>query len=181
MLHFEAGLQHYHAIVDGYYQRLALHGQIPADVRVVSAREVPAAPLAALLASEFPVRRETARFWLSGEATDGYDLDASVVLMVADHIAGALFIRFKGTVPTIDALVIGKPFRKSWANVVLLREATFRGLEIGRGYGWSMDLQKIRFFCHQDNYDTIRLAARGQATALRSERSWSLAIPAPAV
>lgn len=178
--HFEAGLQHYHAIVDGFYQRLALHGQIPAEIRVVSAREVPAGPLATLLASEFPVQRETARRWLSGEATDGYDLDASVVLMVEDHIAGALFIRFNGTVPTIDALVIRKRFRKSWANVVLLRQATFRGLEIGRGNGWPMDLQKIRFSCDEDNHDTLRLAARGEATALGCERSWSLPIAPPA-
>ena len=180
MRHFEAGLQHYHAIVDSFYQRLASHGQIPTDARVVSAREVPAGPLATLLASEFPVQRETARRWLSGEATDGYDLDASVVLMVEGEIAGALFIRFNGTTPTLDALVIRKRFRKSWANVVLLREATFRGLEIGRGHGWSMDLQKIRFSCDQDNHDTLRLAARGEATALRSETSWRLAITIPA-
>ncbi len=97
---------------------------------------------------------------------NSFDLDRSVALFVGEELAGGLLYSWNDGLPAIDALAVGPSFRNTSAVVLLLTAATRNGLDGGA--------TRFRFSCGEDNRDTIKLARRCGAKAIRVEAEYRL-------
>lgn len=161
---FEADGAAFYAMIDAVHARLKARGRMPAQARLVALQDASIAAVARLLNQAFGSRYESALAATRRHDAGGYDRQRSVVLHVGDELAGALLYRWGDGVPEIDVNVVAPRFRRRYANVMLLREATRRGLEGGA--------TKFRFHCEERVLDTLNLARRAQAVPLRTSTEW---------
>lgn len=163
-LNFEADGKRFHAMVDALRNRMSRSGKIPEGVRTVPLKDAPADEVVALVATTFDALPAFVAAKITAEGISSYDVDNSMVLMADGKVEGALLYIWKDGVPMIDVNVVSEPFRRGWANVLLL-EATTRG-------GLATGADRFRFSCDQHNRDTINLAKRVSATPLGAEAAF---------
>ena len=171
-LHFEVEGAPFHAHMMAIVRRLRDRNRIPAAARTTPARSAPLDALAKLMAAEFGRGPVQLRHRLERSAIDSleFDLDRSVVVMDGSQVAGALLVRWNDGRPTIAAHVVAQPWRKGWANALLLETTTRIGLEGGA--------TRFQFHCDDDLTDTTNLALRGAGRQVAAESNYYYAITA---
>lgn len=166
MLFFETDGAAFHAMVERLRAGLERAGRIAAGSRIAALHEAPAKAVVALLAADFPAPAAEILRRLQRAEPDSFDLDRSVALFVGEELAGGLLYSWNDGLPAIDALAVAPSFRNTSAVVLLLTAATRNGLDGGA--------TRFRFSCGEDNRDTIKLARRCGAKAIRVEAEYRL-------
>jgi len=165
MLHYETDGEPFYAMVAAIHARLRQRGAIPPDAHTVPLAEAPHAEVAALLSEAFGSRYDDALSRIRTNAPGGFDAQCSVVLIVDGRAQGALLYRVADGLPVIDVRVVSPTLRGRWANVLLMHDATRNGLAAGA--------RRFHFHCEDGNADTLSLARRVGAPALRTALEFS--------
>jgi GNAT superfamily N-acetyltransferase len=168
--YFDADLSACSALIEPIHRRLLNYSAIPPNADVVALRDAPAREVARLVSDAFdsPIADVLAN--ISGQAPGGFDLEYSFVLRLDGAVCGALLQRRIGDIPQVEVSVIAPELRLGWAAVVLLREATHRGITTGA--------QQIRFRCEDGVLDTVNLARRVNARLVRTAVEYSASLSA---
>ena len=89
----------------------------------------------------------------------------SVVLTVEGQVRGALIYNWSGGVPVIEVRAVDPSLRGSWANALMLEEATRNAKERGA--------LRFRFFASDKLTETLSLARRANAEQIRIELQYA--------
>ena len=169
-LYFDADLDACNALIEPIHRRLRDYGAIPANAEVVTLRDAPAGEVARLVSESFESHVDDVLANIRGHAPAGFDLEYSFVLLLDGAVCGALLQRSIGAMPQVEVSVIAPALRCGWATVLLLREATHRGIAAGA--------RNIRFRCEDGVFDTVNLARRTGARPVRTTVEYSAPVAA---
>lgn len=161
IIHFEVDGLPFYADVLALRQRLDRHKRIPASARIVRLKDADPRAVAALVCRSIPALQAVVLARLRFDGPNPYDLDNSVVLLDAGTVRGVLIYVWNGGVPVIEVRAVDPVLRGSWANALMLEEATRNAKDAGA--------LRFRFFASDKLHDTMRLAERARAETVRIE------------
>jgi GNAT superfamily N-acetyltransferase len=154
--HFEGDAPTLHAVVRPLARRL--RARLPANARIVALADAPVAQIAALHQQYLGASAVATASRATGAGAMAFSPTDSVALLVDGVVAGAVLYGWDSDVARIDALIVSEPYRRGWATGLLIDGALERGIaKHGR---------RIRFWCWEDTFDTMKLARRAGATVL---------------
>ena len=142
-------------------QRLEQHGRVPTNARLLRLRDADPDAVADLVCRCIEAARPHVRARLTEGSRNPYDLDNSVALLIGDELCGVLIYIWNGGVPVIEVRAVDKDMRGTWANALMLEEATRNAKEAGA--------LRFRFFASDKLTDTLSLARRAKAEQIRIE------------
>lgn len=131
-------------------------GRVPDDARIITLGEAPRQEVAKLVAAEFGTAPAFASAQLQTGA--GYDPSLCVVATHGGRVVGAVLAAREGPCLRVDVTAVAPDHRGGWANLLLLTSLVERGIAAG--------VSRFRFFCDEDNRDTLNIARRAKANAL---------------
>ena len=169
LVHFLAHAAPFLAMIEPVVERLRARGTIPPTARIVPLAEAPLPEVARLVSATFGNRYDTALAAARHDGDGGYDRARSVVLTIDERVEGALLFTWTGGVPAIDVNVVAPAWRRTWANALMLEQATRNGLAAGA--------ERFAFHCDDDVRDTMNLARRVHAAVTRVRLEWTLPVP----
>ena len=162
--HFEGDASTLHAVVGPIAGRL--RARMPANAAIVTLADAPVAQIAALH-QEYIGASAAATIARAGGQGDMAFSPHSVALLVDGRVGGALLYGVDGDVGRIDAIIVTRPYRQTWATAVLMDSALERGLAY---YG----PHRIRFWCWEDTYHTMKFARRAGSRVLTTATRFRL-------
>jgi GNAT superfamily N-acetyltransferase len=160
--HYDADPHRMWALLDPVCRKMAAHGWVPADARVVPLVEAPAREVAALHARHLGGAMPVLLARVRGKHKDAFHPTASLVLMVGDRVGGILLARRpQPGVSAIDACVVAPELRLGWANALLKLHAAQNAIRDG--------IQTLCFTAHESHPDTRQLAASTGAILVKTD------------
>jgi GNAT superfamily N-acetyltransferase len=159
IIHFEVDGLPFYADILAVRQRLESHRRIPPNARIVRLCDADPDAVADLVCRSIETSRAYVRSRLRPDCANPYDMRNSVVLTVEGQVRGALIYNWSGGVPMIEVRAVDPSLRGSWANALMLEEATRNGIECGA--------LRFRFFASDKLTETLSLARRANARQIR--------------
>lgn len=166
IVHFEVDGLPFYADVLALRERLERHKRIPASARIVRLKDADQREVAALVCRSIPTSHALVLARLRPDGPNPYDLENSVVLLDGGVVRGVLIYVWNGGVPMIEVRALDPVLRGSWANALMLEEATRSAKEAGA--------LRFHFFASDRLHDTMRLAERARAETVRIELQFTL-------
>ena len=166
IVHFEVDGLPFYADVLALRERLERHKRIPASARIVRLKDADQREVAALVCRSIPTSHALVLARLRPDGPNPYDLENSVVLLDGGVVRGVLIYVWNGGVPMIEVRALDPGLRGSWANALMLEEATRSAKEAGA--------LRFHFFASDRLHDTMRLAERARAETVRIELQFTL-------
>jgi len=170
IVHFLAHGTPFLAMIEPIVERLRARGTVPSTARIVPLADAPLREVARLVGTTFGHRYDAALAAARHDGDAGYDRARSVVLTIDGRVEGALLFTWTGGVPAIDVNVVAPAWRRTWANALMLEQATRNGLAAGA--------DRFAFHCDDDVRDTMNLARRAHAAVTKVRLEWTLPVPA---
>ncbi len=168
IVHFEVDGLPFYADVLALRQRLDRHQRIPASARIVRLKDADQQEVAALVCRSIPASRALVLARLRPDGPNPYDLENSVVLLDGGVVRGVLIYVWNGGLPVIEVRAVDPVLRGSWANALMLEEATRNAKQAGA--------LRFHFFASDRLHDTMRLAQRARAETIRIELQFALRV-----
>jgi GNAT superfamily N-acetyltransferase len=165
IVHFEVDGLPFYADVLAVRERLESHRRIPPNARIVRLCDADPDAVADLVCRSIETSRPYVRSRLRPGCADPYDMENSVVLTVEGQVRGALIYNWSGGVPVIEVRAVDPSLRGSWANALMLEEATRNAKERGA--------LRFRFFTTDKLTETLSLARRANAEQITIELQYA--------
>ena len=124
IVHFEVDGLPFYADMLAVRRRLESHRRIPPNVRIVRLCDADPDAVADLVYRSIETSRAYVRSRFRPDCANPYDMRNSVVLTVEGQVRGALIYNWSGGVPVIEVRAVDPSLRGSWANALMLEEAT---------------------------------------------------------
>ena len=161
IVHFEVDGLPFYADILAVRRRLESHRRIPPNARILRLCDADPDAVADLVCRSIETSRAYVRSRLRPDCANPYDMRNSVVLTVEGQVRGALIYNWSGGVPVIEVRAVEPSLRRSWANALMLEEATRNAKERGA--------LRFRFFASDKLTETLSLARRANAEQIRIE------------
>jgi GNAT superfamily N-acetyltransferase len=165
IVHFEVDGLPFYADMLAVRRRLESHRRIPPNVRIVRLCDADPDAVADLVYRSIETSRAYVRSRFRPDCANPYDMRNSVVLTVEGQVRGALIYNWSGGVPVIEVRAVDPSLRGSWANALMLEEATRNAKERGA--------LRFRFFASDKLTETLSLARRANAEQIRIELQYA--------
>ena len=164
IVHFEVdGLPFYADILAVRQAARERHRRIPPNARIVRLCDADPDAVADLVCRSIETSRAYVRSRFRPDCANPYDMRNSVVLTVEGQVRGALIYNWSADVPVIEVRAVDPSLRGSWANALMLEEATRNAKERGA--------LRFRFFASDKLTETLSLARRANAEQIRIRSS----------
>ena len=165
IVHFEVDGLPFYADILAVRQRLESHRRIPQNARIVKLCDADPDAVTDLVCRSIETSRAYVRSRFRRDCANPYDTQNSVVLKVDDEVRGALIYNWSGGAPMIEVRAVDSSLRGSWANALMLEEATRNAKERGA--------LRFRFFASDKLTETMSLARRAHADEIRIELQYA--------
>jgi len=165
IVHFEVDGLPFYADMLAVRQRLESHRRIPPNARILRLSDADPDAVADLVCRSIETSRAYVRSRFRPDCANPYDMRNSVVLTVDGEVRGALIYNWSGGAPVIEVRAVDPSLRGSWANALMLEEATRNAKEGGA--------LRFRFFASDKLKETLSLARRANAEQIRIELQYA--------